>query len=257
MASGDSSSNHSESGAKRQPGVFPVTQWSLVMAASEGSSPRAEAALRELCQRYREPVLRNLLALGYRQDAEDLANGFVEFLLEKNRLEKYVRGTAKFRSFLITCLDGFRRDEWRKCNAAKRGGGQEIVSLDELEVGTGSATELDRALDRDFAMTLHSRILAKMAAQRNKEQELQRFEALKPYLLVGDRSLSYAELSNRIGLNASALRVAMLRLRREYAETFRSEVADTTAPTEIETEMKYLVSLLVDTQALNQPPESL
>lgn len=241
MANAESSSNNSESGPERQPVNFPETRWSLVGAASAGSGERVEAAVRELCERYREPIRRRLAAIGYGQDADDIANGFVVFLLEKNRFQNFVRGTSKFRSFLLTCLDGYRRDEWRKRNAAKRGGGQEIVPFEEIEVG--SQSDLDGTLDRDFALAVHGRVLAEMAAKNSKS--LDRFEALKPYLLTSDGSMSYAELGGRIGLNANAVKQAVLRMRSDYLARFRVEVADATAPAEVDAEMRYLLSLLV------------
>src|SRR6266581_6570385 len=96
---------------------FPATMWSLVMEASQQSDPaQVQDALKQLCEIYRRPIVEWLLRRGYGQNSEDLANDFVVFLLEKNRLENFARGTARFRSFLIKCLKRFLRDQWRKGN---------------------------------------------------------------------------------------------------------------------------------------------
>ena len=62
--------------------MFATTQWSLVLAAR--NSTQADAALAELCRRYRAPVLAFLRRSGQSAaDAEDLAQGFFVKLLEQ------------------------------------------------------------------------------------------------------------------------------------------------------------------------------
>lgn len=245
------SGNESE-GSKPSHGIFPETMWSLVQQASNGDSEKSAAALRRLCEVYREPVLRRLGAQGCGQNAEDLANGFMEFLLEKNRLGNFVRGHAKFRTFLITCLDGFCRDEWRKQMAAKRGGGEEPVSFEEIEVGRQA--DLEKELDRDFALTIHRRVAADLGGRYAAKGLGNRFELLRAYMLAGDGNTSYAELGVRLGLDANAVKQAVFRLRKDYLQGFRDQIADTAAGTEVEGEMRYLISLLADTEA--QLPQS-
>lgn len=246
MASADDSS----SGAADASGhaVFPETLWSLVSEASNGTGDKAEAALRELCGRYRDPIVRRLLGQGYGQEAEDLANGFVEFLLERNRLESFARSEVKFRSFLLKCLKGFLRDEWRKRTAGKRGGGQVPGSIDEMEIGR--VEELDKMLDRQFALTVHRRVMDTLAAEHRKKNDLTRFDGLKPYVFGGDGSVSYADVGSSLSMTANHVKQAVLRLRGRYSDLFRAETMQTVARDEAEREMRYLVSLLADTEAV-------
>ena len=85
---------------------FPKTLWTeCVELASEGNSSASEAALRQLCADYREPILVWLRRRGTDQvAAEDLTHGFIAFLLESNRLGSVERGKGRFRSFLLKCL---------------------------------------------------------------------------------------------------------------------------------------------------------
>ncbi len=80
---------------------FPDTLWTVVRQASQQDDDTAAQALRKLCAMYREPIVARLRRQGRLNDAEDLANGFIEFLLEKNRLRNFVRTNAKFRDLLL------------------------------------------------------------------------------------------------------------------------------------------------------------
>jgi RNA polymerase sigma-70 factor (ECF subfamily) len=221
--------------------------WSLVRAASQEDAERAAAAMRQLCAMYREPIVARLRRHGRINDAEDLANGFVEYLLERNRLKSFVREKARFRSYLLACLEGFVRDEWRRQVAQKRGGGQAPASLDDVQVGQQEA--LDQYLDRQFARAVHHRVVAQLAAEHAAKGQSDRFTGLKPYLLGADGALSYAELGRRLGLSESNVTVAILRMRRRYSDLFRGEVAQTVASDEVDAEMRYLITLLADTEA--------
>ncbi len=72
---------------------------------------------------------------------------------------------------------------------------------------------------------------------------------LKPYVLGGDGAASYAEVGVRLGMTANSVKVAVLRLRGRYYELFRNQVLQTTARDEADSEMRYLITLLADTEA--------
>src|ERR1700730_4739522 len=64
--------------------VFVTTHWSLVLAAGEGSSLQAEAALENLCRMYWYPVYAYVRRRGFSEhDAKDLTQDFFARLLEK------------------------------------------------------------------------------------------------------------------------------------------------------------------------------
>lgn len=226
---------------------FPPTLWTLVGEASAGQSEKAEAAIRQLCEIYQEPIVHWLRVRGHGEEARDLANGFVEFLLEKNRLEKFTRRETKFRSFLLKCLNGFLRDEWRKRTAEKRGGGVPPASLDEVEVGRGE--ELAKILDRQIALAIHRRVMAQLATEYAENGKSRRFDELKPFVLSSDGTTSYAEVGERLGMTANNVKIAVLRLRARYFELFREEVSQTSTREEVDAEMRYLITLLEDTEA--------
>jgi len=118
--------------------AFVTTHWSIVLTAGRDDSTRVRAALAELCQTYLYPLYAYVRQRGYSShDAQDLTQGFFARLLEKNTLRAVSQGQGKFRSFLLTALNRFLTDEWRKANAQKRGGGH-VDGLSRRRAHAGS-----------------------------------------------------------------------------------------------------------------------
>lgn len=240
-----SAASHSSDSNRQSP--FPKTTdsvWENIQEAKDGDAE----ALGKLCVIYQKPILAYVSRWKPDQhEAEDLASGFIEFLLEKNRLENFVRGEVKFRSFLLKCLKGFLRDEWRKLTADKRGHGEPSVPIEELEVGREE--ELDKTLDRHFALTVHLRVLEQLRAEHARRGDSARFEELKQFVLGGDGTVSYVQVGACLQMTANHVKVAVLRLRGRYSELFREEVLQTVARQEADSEMRYLITLLADSEA--------
>src|SRR6187431_2223609 len=82
---------------------FEITQWSLVLAAGQGTpgSPTAEQALARLCALYWYPVFAFIRRKGHTpEDAQDLTQGFFARLIEKGDLGDADRSRGRFRTFL-------------------------------------------------------------------------------------------------------------------------------------------------------------
>jgi RNA polymerase sigma-70 factor (ECF subfamily) len=69
------------------------------------------------------------------------------------------------------------------------------------------------------------------------------FEALRG-TLVGSSDDSYRTIAAGLGMTEGALKVAAHRLRRRFGRALRAEVARTVDPSEVEDELKYLLSVL-------------
>src|SRR5713101_2250946 len=125
------SPQNSQSAPEKEP-WFATTHWSVVLAASQTESPQAEAALEKLCRTYWYPLYAYVRRQGHSpHDAQDLTQGFFARLLEKNWVGAADREKGKFRSFLLSLLNHYLTDERDRANAAKRGGGKVMISLDE------------------------------------------------------------------------------------------------------------------------------
>src|SRR5262245_62301328 len=127
----NSNSNSTDS-TKRAPARFAQTSWTAVVAAGNPDAPEARGALSQLCQDYWEPLHAYIRRSGYsEEEAKDLTQEFFLRLLSRNTLAAADRAKGKFRTFLLTALNFFLVNEYRRASADKRGGGHKPVSIHE------------------------------------------------------------------------------------------------------------------------------
>lgn len=75
----------------------------------------------------------------------------------------------------------------------------------------------------------------------------ERFDLLKIFLTLDGDEVSYAEAGRRLDMSESAVKSALHRMRRRYAELVRQEIADTVgSPEDIDDEIRYLFAVLCD-----------
>src|SRR5688572_24021797 len=113
---------------------FATTHWSVVRNAADSLSAESDHALESLCRSYWYPLYAYVRRRGY--DAEisrDLTQEFFAQLLAKRLLHAVDPTKGRFRSWLLGVMKHFLAHEWTKTRAQKRGGGQLVFSLDELE----------------------------------------------------------------------------------------------------------------------------
>ena len=224
---------------------FHPTRWTLVLRA-RGESEEARAALSDLCAAYYGPVVAFLRRDGRGEDAaREMAHGFFAALLAGGvGAPDAERG--RFRSYLIGALKHHLAKRRDAGQAAKRGGGAEHVPLDGgTEAGEGVAVpwvEDDlRVLDREWALTLIGRALARLEDEQAGKAEV--FAALKPWL-DGGADGSQAGVAADLGMSATAVKVAIHRLRVRFRELIRAEVAATVQdPSEVAAELRHLIEV--------------
>jgi RNA polymerase sigma factor (sigma-70 family) len=230
---------------------FPQTLWSVVLAAA-GSSPRSQEALSTLCQTYWYPIYAFLRRQGHAShDAEDLTQGFLVRLCQKDRLRTVGREKGRFRSFLLVSLKNFLADEATKARAQKRGGGQPLVSLDTASAEERYALEPPDVMDpekifeRRWALTLLERTLQRLQAEQGAPERRERFEILRGYLLRDPSGETYAAVGRRLGVSEGAMKAAVSRMRQRYRELFQEEIASTVgSEEEVEAEMRHVFTVL-------------
>jgi RNA polymerase sigma factor (sigma-70 family) len=227
---------------------FKTTHWSSVLLAGRADAPQAEAALGRLCQTYWYPLYFYVRRCGHRkEDAQDLTQGFFARLLEKNYLKEIERDKGKFRSFLLMALKRFLANEWDKARRHKRGGGWEIVSLDDGDAEARYQTELaddrspEKAYEQRWAATVLERVVNRLAAEMTAGGKAQLFDELKDLVRGEAGRASYPEVAQRLQMSEGTVRVNVHRLRRRYRELLREEIAETVdTPEAIEEEIRHL-----------------
>jgi RNA polymerase sigma factor (sigma-70 family) len=231
---------------------FVTTRWSVVLAASDESSPTADSALAELCRSYWYPLYAFIRRHGHRpHDAQDSTQSFLVWLLTSKHLGLADPARGTFRSFLLARLKHFLSDERKVVRAQKRGGGLPLLSLDaqsaeeryRLEPVTDRTPE--RSFDQRWAMSLLQQAVARLEAEYAAANRAELFKELKPFHSAEGPSVSYRQAAERLGLSESAVKSAIFRLRQRHRELLREEVAKTVAtPAEVNEEIRYLISVL-------------
>lgn len=241
------------------PASFLETRWTQVLRA-RGETAEAQAALGELCEAYYAPVLAFLRREGREEDAaRELTQEFFARLLAGPRLDHVEPGRGRFRSFLLGAVKHFLADQRDRAQAAKRGGGHELISIEagaaadtttELQIPDPAGPVSDTVFDRQWAFTLVERAVARLAANFAGEGKQAQFDALKPWLLDEVPALPQADAAQQLGLSEGAVKVAVHRLRRRFREVVKSEIAQTVSdPAQVAEELRYLVEVLAQPEA--------
>jgi len=248
MASGRSSPESVAPGARE----FSTTHWSVVLAAGDAASPQSAEALEKLCRAYWFPLYAYVRRSGHGpEDAQDLTQAFFKHFLENNAVSRADRQRGRFRSFLLTSLQNFISNEWKRARAQKRGGGRALLAWDELtpenryKPETASEQTPDKLFDLRWALTLFQQALARLREEFAAAGKREHFERLKDYLSAEVGEGAYAEIAAHLGISRGAVAVAVHRLRQRYGQLVRDEVAHTVAsPAEVEEELRYLIKLV-------------
>jgi len=246
---------HAQPGSSASAGpqaAFNTTHWSVVLALSQGDSARAREAMASLCRTYWYPLYAYVRRRGYSApDAQDLTQAFFARLLAHDSLANATPKLGRFRTFILTAMQRFLASEWKQEHAQKRGGGQELLSLDwvaaaerfDLEPATHASP--DKLFEKQWAVTLLDDVLKRLEKEYQNDNKTKLFAALKQTLLGQRESQPYAELAGRLGLSEGAIKVAVHRLRKRYRELVREQIAGTVEdPREIEAELRHLFQAL-------------
>ncbi len=234
--------------------TFESTHWSVVLLAAQSLSPEAtQAALTEFCQSYWPPLYTFIRRRGYPpNDAQDLVQGFFVHLFEANTLSHASREKGRLRAFLLGSLQYFLTNEHDRGRVLKRGGGQQIVSLDahfreaEAAVHAAAGVEATTCYDRAWAATLLERCWEHLRTEIVGEGREAWLNEVKPLVFGGTAALTDQEqVAARLSVPPTTLRTSLHRLRQRFREKLRQEIARTvSAPEEIDEEMRYLHRVL-------------
>jgi RNA polymerase sigma-70 factor (ECF subfamily) len=239
--------------AANKTAVFLTTHWTRVLEA-RGESEDARAALSDLCAAYYAPVFAFIRRNSSNEDtARDLTQEFFARLLERRGIDNVDPRHGRFRSYLLGAVKHFLADAHERASRFKRGGGRTPEPLaiptdtsPGLEVPDPTAPSPEREFDRRWALTMLDRALISLSAEQNAVGTLPQFEILKVWLTGDTENISQADAAEKLGMNEGAVKVAIHRLRRQFRQVIKNEIAQTVKdPAQIEEEMKCLLQALV------------
>ena len=227
---------------------FATTQWTVVLAARDGSDSQARQALEALCEAYWFPLYAYVRRRGHDPDAaRDLTQAFFADLLGRDFLNAIDASKGRFRSFLLASLAHFLAHERDRAQALKKGGGKSPLSLDaeaaEARYLQEPADRLtpDVVFERRWGLTVMERAMLRLEAEHVEDT---RFAMLKP-CLTGEQGGRYSELAAALGVSEGAVKTAVHRLRQRYGGLLREEIAGTVASNaDVDAELRHLLEVI-------------
>lgn len=222
---------------------FPETRWSMLALATAHGDAHAQKALNDLCQRYWVPVFTVLCSRGYSGDnAREKTQAFFVHLLEKSTWHRADQTRGRFRTFLLTVLWRFLRDEHRRESTEKRGGHLEACVLDDVASELVSEENpLSETLDREWALTTLENALASVRSDVVAARGEAVWAVLRDFL-PGSRSVpDLAVAAAKMGVSEGGVRTEVHRLRARCREAVRRELMNTvSSPEDLDEEIAYL-----------------
>ena len=218
------------------------------------SAESAHEALSGFCEAYWPPLYSFLRHRGYPSaDAQDLVQGFFAHLLEQDTLTRADRQKGRLRTFLLGSLQNFLFNEYERARALKRGGGRQIVSIDEhlpeAEAAMFATSHLSDAGCYDFvwASNIVARAWQSLQNAFVAEGKAEWLEELRPFVAGGSITPpNQEEAAARLGVPIATLRTWLSRLRQRYRESLRMEVASTVSdPADVDQELHHLYQILM------------
>lgn len=230
-------------------GLFPPTQWSVVATLHEADASRAMEAMEHLCAAYWQPLFAFLRRRGLERDqAADDIQGFFHHLLTRETLLQLLPGHGRLRSFLLTALNHWRIDQFRRQTGQKRGSGRIPLPLDELTddgLETPVSTDIspEESFDRGWARTLVRRATDTVRIRYVRLEKGALFDRLSPTLL-GLATDPHDRIGLDHGLSRGAVRQTAFEMRKHFVAALRHEVRQTVAhEADVDDELRHLIRL--------------
>jgi len=185
------------------------------------------------------------------EDARDLTQEFFLRLLDKHYLKAIDAPRGRFRWFLQAAIKNFLANDWQRIHTIKRGSGRVILSLDtdraEQMYRLEPADQLtpEKLFDRRWALLSLNRAFERLSQEQEKSGKSAVFGHLRQYLVAGDDHASYRDSAQEMGVTEGAVKVAIHRLRRRFAEVLRAEIAETvTDESEVDAELRFFMDAM-------------
>lgn len=225
-----------------------------MLSAQAGDDAPGVEALARLCRAYWPPLFAYLRREGFSpEDAEDLVQDFFERFLARDYLKSVDREKGRFRSFLLKSLRHHMSNALRHQRTQRRGGRQTHIHLDDpvararCEASLPTHCPADTLFDRVWAQTIMDRAARELRRTYVESGREALFTTLSRWLACEPKPGEYGRVSLELALSEGALAAAVFRLRRQFRELVRAEVAHTVqSPVDLEDEMRHLLRVLID-----------
>jgi RNA polymerase sigma-70 factor (ECF subfamily) len=224
---------------------FPETRWTRIVAARDRPELRRQV-LDELCAARWQPLYVHLRKQGLpRERAEDVVQGFLVHLLERDFLARLDPGRGRLRAYLKAALAHYQANLHDHESAQKRGGGARSLAFDDVEALVPAAPDDPAAaFDREWALALFEGALAELEAELASGARRGPVAVVRQLFRMGEAP-PYEALAAEHGMSVPQLKSFVHRARGRFRELLLARVADTVqTPAEAEAELGDLLKAL-------------
>jgi RNA polymerase sigma factor (sigma-70 family) len=223
-----------------QSGSFPLTRYSVVLAAKSDDPAVRSRAIEAIASAYWKPVYK-YVRMKWRAESEDAADFTQDFfarLVEKEFLDSYDSRKGRLRTFLRTCADRLFMNHTRESGRLKRGAGSQHLPLDfeeaEQEFATMARSESpEDYFDKEWVRSLLALGVQRLQASCESGGKMIHFELFRRYDLEdSDSKPSYAQLATEFGLAATDVTNYLAFARREFRRCVLDQLREMTATEE-------------------------
>ena len=132
--------------------MFQTTCWTEIISAKTTDQAQQKLIINNLLSRYWKPVYCYLRRKGHsNESAKDLTQGFfTEIVLGRKLFTQADRIKGKFRTFLLTALDRYTADIYRRESAEKRRPSGNLYSLGDIEPSETLLASQDASAEDSF-----------------------------------------------------------------------------------------------------------
>jgi DNA-directed RNA polymerase specialized sigma24 family protein len=226
----------------------------VILQAAKADSDESQKALSLFSEAYWPPLYTFIRRRGYpSSEAQDLTQSFFVYLLEHDTLSRSDQTRGRLRTFLLKSLENFLANEHKYGQRVKRGGGRQIISIDDdiAQVEAAMATTTDFGPFTSYDILWASHVAER--AWKNLEKSLTAqgdpdwLKLIEPFIAGGDGSPpNQEEVASRLRIPVATLRTWISRLRIRYRQCLRMEIASTVSnQADVDEELHYLYELLL------------
>jgi RNA polymerase sigma-70 factor (ECF subfamily) len=236
-----------------QAGAFPKTRWSLMLAAGGEDAGDQARALGELCRLYWYPLYLYVRRRGLTpEDAQDSTQAFFEHLIGARVFERVGgKENGRLRSYLLTSMQRWLMQAYRRENAAKRGGGSVEFSLDAVEGEERYRLEPkhdanpEAMFERRWALDLIAKGLQVLKQDYERAGKSVLYRVLAPWLTSEAGQGELTRVAEELKLTPGHVRVHLHRLKKHFRSVLRDQIASTVGTEEeVADEMRHLQAVL-------------
>jgi len=192
---------------------FPETRWTALRALKSDDNATRQLGWDVVARLYWHPVVSYVCVKWNlsEHDAQDTAQNFFTFALERDTLAKYEPGKARFRSFLRVCLDRFLINEHHARSAQKRGGGRvesiETAGADGTPLDPVDPEKLDDLFEREWRRSLFEAAVSEVETSCATDTQKLQFALFRRYDIDrgSDDRLTYDDLAREFNLSVTSV----------------------------------------------------